>query len=309
MNIVVFGAGAIGSLFGGLLAKKNMVVLVGRSQHIRCIQQKGLQIRGKTHLTTMMSAVESITEISLTPDVIILTVKSYDTETACNQIRPLLQDGTLVVSLQNGLDNIEKIERIIGKKHILAGVTTHGAFFEKPGIIIHTGRGTTYLGELDGRPSKRLENLHRTFNEVGLVTQMSTDIIGEIWRKAIINSSINPLTAFFGCKNGYLLENPLLEKTVELICIESCRIASLKGIQVSPTEMIRKTKEVIQETAQNSSSMLQSIQQGKKTEIDSINGTLMRIGRERKIDVSMNRILFELIHSLNPIPIKNRRIK
>jgi 2-dehydropantoate 2-reductase len=298
MNIVVFGSGAIGSLFGALLAKQNKVVLVGRAPHIKCIQQKGLTINGKTHLTVNVPAVESTKEISLSADLILLTVKSYDTGTASNQVRSLLHDQTMVVSLQNGLDNLEKIEQNIEKKHILAGVTIHGALFSAPGTIIHTGKGKTILGELDGRPSERVNTLISIFNQAGIETRISTDIKREIWRKAIINSSINPLTAFLGCKNGYLLENPLLEKTVEYVCIESSRIASSKGIIVSPVEMIEKTKEVIRDTAENYSSMLQSIQQGKKTEIDSINGVLLRIGTEQKIDTPLNKILFELITSL-----------
>lgn len=298
MNIVVFGSGAIGSLFGALLAKQNKVVLVGRAPHIKYIQQKGLTINGKTHLTVNVPALESTKEVPLPADLILLTMKSYDTETASNQVRPLLHDQTMVVSLQNGLDNIEKIEQNIEKKHILAGVTTHGALFSAPGTIIHTGKGKTILGELDGRPSERLNTLISIFNQAGIETQMSTDIEREIWRKAIINSSINPLTAFLGCKNGYLLENPLLEKTVEYVCTESSRIASSKGIIVSPVEMIEKTKEVIRDTAENYSSMLQSIQLGKKTEIDSINGVLLRIGTEQKIDTPLNKILFELITSL-----------
>lgn len=300
MNIVVFGSGAIGSLFGALLAKQNTVVLVGRAPHITSIQQKGLLINGKTRFIQTVSAVESTKEISLSPDLILLTVKSYDTETASSQLRPLLHDQTMVVSLQNGLDNIQKIEKIIEKKHILAGVTTHGALFLKPGIITHTGKGKTIFGELDGHSSERLKTLVTVFNQAGIETQMSTDIEREIWRKAIINSSINPLTGFLGCKNGYLLENPLLEKTVESVCTESSLITSSYGIRVSPVEMIEKTKEVIQDTAQNYSSMLQSIQQGKKTEIDSINGVLLRIGAKQKIDTSFNRILIELIISLYP---------
>jgi 2-dehydropantoate 2-reductase len=300
MKIVVFGSGAIGSLFGALLAKHNTVVLVGRAPHVTSIRQKGLLINGKTRLTRMVPAVESTKEISFSPDLILLTVKSYDTETASSQLHPLLHDQTMVVSLQNGLDNIQKIGKNIEKKHILAGVTTHGALFLKPGIITHTGKGKTILGELNGHSSERLKTLVTVFNQAGIETQMSTDIEREIWRKAIINSSINPLTGFLGCKNGYLLENPLLEKTAEFVCTESSLIVSSYGIRVSPGEMIEKTKEVIQDTAQNYSSMLQSIQQGKKTEIDSINGVLLRIGAKQKIDTSFNRILIELIISLYP---------
>ncbi len=298
MNVVVFGAGAIGSLFGALLAQKNTVVLVGRHPHITTIQKKGLRITGKTHRIVKTTAVESIKDISLQVDLILLTVKSYDTKTAARQLCQCIGDETMVLSLQNGLDNIEKIERFIDKKHILAGVTTQGALFSKPGEIIHTGFGKTILGELDGSSSKRLLGLVSLFNEAAIHTTASNDIKKEIWSKAIINSSINPLTAFLGCKNGYLLENPLLEKVVECICMESGRIASSEGISVSVEEMIQKTKEVILNTADNYSSMLQSIQQRKKTEIESINGKLVSIGEYHKINVSLNRILTELINSI-----------
>jgi len=300
MNIVVFGSGAIGSLFGALLAKQNNVALVGRAPHITCIQQKGLLINGKTRLKVSVPAVESIKDVSFSPDLILLTVKSYDTETASSQLSSLVDNQTMVVSLQNGLNNIQKIEQYIEKKHILAGVTTHGTLFVKPGTITHTGKGTTILGELNGDSSERLRMLVSVFNQAGIETQMSTDIKREIWKKTIINSSINPLTGFLRCNNGYLLDNPLLEKTVESICTESSVIASSEGIVVSPLEMIEKTKKVIQDTAQNYSSMMQSIQQGKKTEIDSINGELQRIGSEHKVETSLNRILFELITSWCP---------
>ncbi len=298
MNIVIFGAGAIGSLFGALLAQKNTVVLVGRSPHIKCVQKKGLTITGRTNRTIQMTAVESLKDILFQADLVLLTVKSYDTETASNQLHPCIDDETIVLSLQNGLDNIEKIECFIQKKHILAGVTTHGAIFSKPGEITHTGIGKTILGELDGSSSKRLLSLVRLFNKAGIQTMTSDDIKKEIWIKTIINCSINPLTAFFGCRNGYLLENLLLERVVECVCTESSVIALSEGILVSAEEMIEKTKEVIRNTANNYSSMLQSIQQQKKTEIDSMNGKLARIGQNHKIDVSLNRILTELINSI-----------
>jgi 2-dehydropantoate 2-reductase len=301
MNIVIFGAGAIGSLFGALLTKNNRVVLIGRSAHIKTIQRKGLTITGKTNCSVRLIAVESIKEIPFAIDLILLTVKSYDTQTACHQIQSYLNDETMVLSLQNGLDNIETIERYIQRKHILAGTTTQGAFFPKPGKIIHTGVGVTNLGELDGQSSQRLKNLTRMFNAAGIQTIMSTNILKEIWIKAIINSSINPITAFFGCKNGYLLTNPLLERIVEYVCAESTSIASTEGILLQLKDMIQKTKEVIQNTADNYSSMLQSVQQGKKTEIDSINGKIMKIGKENKNDAALNNLLIELISSLQPV--------
>jgi 2-dehydropantoate 2-reductase len=298
MKIVIVGAGAIGSLFGALLSKNNKVFLVGRAPHITAIQHNDLNINGKTHLHVKLSAVESVKDIPISPNLILLTVKSYDTETAIKNTLPLIHDETVVVSLQNGLDNIEKIEHFVDIDCIIAGITTHGAIFSKPGAIRHTGKGKTILGELDGTRSKRLENIVHIFNEAGIETQVSDDIVKEIWVKAIINSSINPLTAFFNCKNGYLLENPLLHPVIEAICEESTDIAQAEGITLTTPDMIKRTKEVIRDTANNYSSMLQSVQQRKKTEIDSMNGKLITIGKQHRIDTSLNKILVQLITSL-----------
>jgi len=298
MKIVIVGAGAIGSLFGALLAKNNTVVLVGRAPHITAIQHNGLNINGKTHLHVKLPAVKSVKDAPISPSLILLTVKSYDTETAIKQTLPLIRDETVVVSLQNGLDNIKKIEHFVDKDCIFAGVTTHGAIFSNPGVIRHTGKGKTILGELDGTRSKHLEDIVRVFNEAGIETQVSNDVVKEIWAKVIINSSINPLTAFFNCKNGYLLENPLLHKIVEAISEESTNIAQAEGIKLTVPDMIQRTKEVIRGTASNYSSMLQSVQQGKKTEIDSMNGKLVTIGKQHGIDTSLNKILVELVTSL-----------
>ena len=293
------GAGAIGSLFGAFLAKKNNVILVGRTPHITAIHKNNLNITGKTHLTVKVNAVKSTKDISISANLIILTVKSYDTDSAIKQMLPLIHDETLVMSLQNGLDNIEKMEHVIKKSQLLAGITTHGVIFSRPGSIKHTGQGKTVLGVLDGSHTKQFKNIVRIFNEAGIETLSSNDITREIWMKAIINSSINPLTAFFTCKNGYLLENPLLEKIVELICHESTSIARKEGISITTFDMIQRTKEVIKETANNYSSMLQSIQQKKKTEIDSINKKLIKIGKKHKFDTSLNKILVNLVTSLS----------
>lgn len=298
MNVVIIGAGAIGSLFGALLSKNNTVVLVGRPPHITTIQKNGLTIAGKTRLHVKLPAVTSVKDVHILPDFVLLTVKAYDTEIAVSQIRPLLQKKTVVLSLQNGLDNLEKIEKHIKRNHILAGVTTHGALFSKPGIIFHTGKGTTILGELDGTHSDHLKVVVRTFQEAKITTSASSDIFREIWAKAIINSSINPLTAFFQCKNGYLLKNPVLENIVEQVCKESTCIANAEGLTLSKKEMIQKTKKVIRDTASNYSSMLQSIQQGKKTEIASINARLVLLGKRHGINTSLNEILTALVTSL-----------
>jgi 2-dehydropantoate 2-reductase len=295
MNIVVFGAGAIGSFIGALLSKNNNVVLIGRKPHIDVIKKNGLKIKGKTKLKIKINSEEKIDNINFQPDLIILTVKSYDTENAIKEAKQTIKKDTIILPLQNGLDNIEKIKKYVHSKQIISGITTNGCVFSKPGLIIHTGIGKTVFGELDGKKSKRIINIVDMFNESGIKSNISNNIIKEIWIKAIVNSSINPLTTFFKCKNGYLLENPILEKIVEKICAESTKIANTANLNLYYNDMINETKKVIKETSENYSSMLQSIQKNKKTEIESINGVIVELGEKSKMDVSLNNTLVNLI--------------
>jgi 2-dehydropantoate 2-reductase len=299
MNIVILGAGAIGSLFGALLSKKNDVVLIGRTSHVNAIRKNGLTIDGKTQLNVKISAEDSVDAIPFSVDLLVVTVKSYDTESVINQAKQIIHNKTVVLSLQNGLDNIKAIEHVVDRRQIIVGVTTHGAFFSKPGCIKHTGVGKTILGELDGETSERIKNIENVFNKSGIETVVSKNIIKEMWVKAVVNSCINPITAFFGCSNGYLLENPLLEKIVENVCEESTSIGNAHGINLSCQDMVQKTKEVIRNTSENYSSMLQSVRKGKKTEIDSINGALVDIGRTYDVDVSLNEILVSLVKTFS----------
>ena len=135
------------------------------------------------------------------------------------------------------------------------------------------------------------------FNKANINSIVSKDIFIEIWYKAIINSSINPLTTIFKCKNGYLLKNPILEKILERVCIESTLVANSHGINITHQNALNQTKEVISITSENYSSMLQSLKKGKRTEIDSINGKLLEIGKIHKIDVSINSAIVNIIKS------------
>jgi len=295
MNIVIFGAGAIGSLFGALLSKNNNVTLVARKNHVNAIKKYGLSIKGITKLNLKIEVTDSVVNVEVSPDLLILTVKSYDTDTAIKQASSIIKENTQVLSLQNGLDNIDKIKKYVYPEKILAGVTTHGAFFSKPGEIQHTGKGTTVIGELSGKKTEQLDEISNLFNQAKIKTITSQAIIKDIWSKAIINSCINSLTTFFQCKNGYLIENPILEHLVEMICEESINIANTQKLNFSYNEMINHTRDVIINTSENYSSMLQSYKKYKKTEIGSINGKLVKIGKNNGVDVSLNEMLVYLI--------------
>ncbi len=141
-----------------------------------------------------------------------------------------------------------------------------------------------------------MKTIAAAFTASGLTTRISRDIHNDIWVKTIVNASINPVTAFFSCPNGYLLTNPVLRHVIDDTCRESTRIAQTDGLTVTAADMIRTTRTVIRTTAQNSSSMLQSLQQGKPTEIDALNAALTRIGAQHHIDTPLNTLLATLIH-------------
>jgi len=296
MNIVVFGAGAIGSLFGALLSQRHKVALTGRKPHVMAIQQHGLCIQGKTRMTVTLPAVESVDQLPFEPDLIMLTVKAYDTQTAMEDLQKILTEQMIVLSLQNGLGNLEHIETVVKKPQIIAGITTHGAVFNQPGVITHTGKGKTILGPLSHKSRELANVLVSMFNEVAIGTSLSSDIQKDLWMKSIINSSINSLTAIFRRPNGYLLKNPLLTRFVEKICAESTAIAQACGIEVTYQQMIAATKEVITQTSDNYSSMYQSLQRGQPTEIDSINGYLVDYGQQQACETVLNATIVQLLH-------------
>jgi len=298
MNILIFGAGAIGSLFGAHLSEHSNVTLIGRKPHIDKINKNGLIITGRTQLKVKVSAYCNIEQIKYQPDIIIIAVKSYDTKGAMKNINKIMQPSTSIISLQNGLDNIEKISKYAPMKKINVCITTHGALFERPAVIKHTGIGKTTIGNISDIETDTILDFLKLINKTEIKTTLSKNTKQEIWQKAIINSSINPLTTFFKIKNGYLLENPILERLVEKVCLESTNIACSNDVDISYNEMIEKTKQVITDTSDNYSSMLQSRMNNKKTEIDSINGYIVKIGKKQGVDTRLNEMIVHSIKNL-----------
>jgi len=299
MNIIIYGAGAIGSLFGAILSKDHNVFFVGRKPQVQAVKKNGLTITGKTKIHSTFSFHESIEEIAHDADIIILTVKSYDTKNAAKNIASVISKQTSLLSFQNGLNNIDDLCFFIPKKQLIAGLTSYGAMYKKPGFIEHTGIGDTIIGELDGKKTKRIKDIASMFNEVGIYTDISASIHKDMWKKAIVNSSINPLTALFQLENGYLLKNPILQELTHMICNESTAIANAMGFKLYNNEMIDLTEKVITNTKHNRSSMFQSIQQHKKTEIASINGYLATSGKKKHCNTFLNEILIQVIQSIS----------
>lgn len=295
---MVYGAGALGSFVGGMLWQRHEVTLVGRREHMEAIRRDGLHISGGTELTARP---DTATALSSSPDLVILTVKAYDTAGAARDIETTCDSHTLVLSLQNGLDNEQTLADILGQPRVIGGVTSHGIRYLEPGRIMHTGTGDTVIGELDGAISERVEAIAAALSDCGIATTTTTDIWREIWRKAIVNAAINPLTAVLRCPNGFLLENEHTRWLMHHICQEGAAVARACGVEVGSVG--EQAVEVARRTADNHSSMLQSLQHGQPTEIDHINGAIALLGEKQGIATPVNATLTRLVKAVEEKPL------
>ncbi len=295
MKFIVFGAGSIGSLFGGLLSQFHKVLLIGREEHLKAIEERGLKIEGETE-----GVFHPLTEWDGEKyDVVILTTKAYDTRKAAEEIREKF--GIMpVLSLQNGLRNEEILAEFFGEENVIGGVTSEGATFLENGRIFHAGKGETIIGEMSGRRSRRVKEIAKAFNECGFETRVSDDIRKEIWRKAAINASINTVTSILKCKNGFLVENKNAEKMLEMVCMECIEIARKSGIMLEE-KTIERAKEVARKTASNISSMLQDIMKGKKTEIEEINGEFVKAAKKHGMDARINEFIVNAVKAMESV--------
>jgi 2-dehydropantoate 2-reductase len=295
MRVVVFGAGSLGSLVGGLLTRRHDVTLVGRQPHIQAIEESGLVIAGVVEAVVVPHAVEGVRDLQQA-DMVVITVKSYDTSAALEAVRPLVKEGTLVVSLQNGLNNAELFTMAYPGKAVI-GVTSLGATKSGSGRVFYAGEGDTYFGVLKGDKTVA-EKVAEVFNSIGLDSYTTEDIIAELWAKAIINAAINPLAAIVRCKNGRILKDESLLKVAEMACREGESAAKASGVDLGVEDMFDRVKLVLRRTSENKSSMLQDVERRKRTEIDEISGEIVRRAEALGVDTPVNRTLWLLVNSL-----------
>jgi 2-dehydropantoate 2-reductase len=300
MKIVVVGPGAIGSLFAAYLAKsKEEVWLLDKDQERAAkINACGISIEGASGLWQSKPKTSADLSAIGQADLIIICVKSFQTKKAIEQINPLLGPETKILTLQNGIGNIEIIAEIAGEDRVIAGVTSEGATLIDIGRIRHCGRGETIIGSVDGKTPVQMRAIREVFNKVGFECKMSRDIKSLLWSKLIINVGINALSAITGLPNHKLLEYEGTRRILRDAVTEAARIAKRKRIKLVFDDPLAKAEAVCEGTAGNLSSMLQDVLRKKRTEIDFINGVVVRLGQELGITVATNRLLVDLVKTI-----------
>jgi 2-dehydropantoate 2-reductase len=277
MHVAVIGAGNMGCLYGANLARVGeQVTLVDVwAEHVQAIHEHGLVMEGlhgefvaEVAATTDPDSVSGI-------DLVIVCVNGYNTRTAAEAAQGMLAEDGCVLTLQNGLGNVEVLTEVFGHDRVVGGLTFHSADLQAPGQVRHTNKGPTYLGELDRARTERLENIRAAMERAGMQPQVEEDITATMWGKFVLNCSINPLCAISDLRPGHIREVDAFDEFQSKIIEEVLALIAAKGIQLSDATPLETIKTYSAKKFHRVS-MQQHLLRGRTTEIDSLNGYVVR---------------------------------
>ncbi len=307
--VVVVGAGAMGGLFGGMLREGGLeVTLIDvKRDHVDAIDRNGLKIVG--HGGERRISIRATTDPADAgvADVVIVLTKSMDTVAAVSGAKSVFGDHTVAISFQNGLGNEEAIGGVIGAERVLGGLSAQGATVVEPGVVRNFSDLPSYIGEMPGGLSERAGRIARAFSGAGLDTSASADIRRDIWKKLLANVSLSPISGSTDLNTREIMAIPEL-KAVSLAALEEgARVARAAGIDLGDEEKSAVLEKITGKggTAEAKSSLCTDLLNKRPTEIDYINGSIVRLGREYGVPTPVNDTLVAIVkgiqsHYLDP---------
>lgn len=292
-NVVVVGAGAVGSYYGGLLARAKVpVTLIARAAHVDAINKDGLVLDTTNFKETVRVKATTDMEAVSAADLVLLCVKTLDTVTAAREAKALMRPDAIMMSLQNGVDNAERIEEELGFKVISAAVYV-AASVPKPGTVRHAGRGDLVIG--GEFPTPTLKGISEMFAGAGMPCRISDSLPQEMWTKLVMNCTYNALSALTGCTYGTLVNDPGALDIMMILAEECVVVAKAKGIGLDLADMQDRVRKLGPAMPATLSSTQQDIARGKLTEIDSLNGYIAAQGQRYGVPTPMNAAMHSLV--------------
>ncbi|MBN1556958.1 MAG: 2-dehydropantoate 2-reductase [Lentisphaerae bacterium] len=304
-QVVIVGPGAVGCLFAAALHRAGTSVALLDKDPVRArhLNESGLRIDpppGGAPLCAFVPVSANPAELPR-PAFLVLCVKAYDTGAAMRHARGLVAPETTVVSLQNGLGNAEQIRQILVSPALLCAVTGHGVTQLESGRVVHAGNGETYVAAGPDTPPGAADRFAALLEAAGFAARVRDDCTGMLWSKAVVNAAINPVTALNDIPNGAILEHAHLRDTAFAAAGEAAAVARARGIRLAYPDAAAEVERVCRQTAGNVSSMLQDVRRGRQTEIDAINGAVVRAADGAGIPVPTNRMLLRRLRE-RPAP-------
>lgn len=298
MNVAIVGIGAMGCRFGSMLHPHSNVTLIGRwRKQLQLLNSAPLQILQNGHEAKIkLRATDDENDVPPS-DVVFILTKSSKTKLAAEAAAKVLKPDGLVITLQNGLGNVEALATEIGEERVTLGVTMQGASMEAAGVLRLGGAGPTYLAMRPNIQTK-VQAVYDLFIKSGLDTTITDDVWGLVWGKLAINAAINPLTAILRVRNGRLLTSAWAKNIMREAATEVETIANAQGIKLGFGDAAAEAERVAEITGKNRSSMLQDVIRGAETEIEAICGEIVRRGETFDIPTPANRLLYQMVKAL-----------
>jgi 2-dehydropantoate 2-reductase len=296
MQFVVIGAGNMGCVYGGNLARigQPVALIDVWEEHIHAIRTQGLRLEGLTGDFTVHPTAAISPQDVPNADVVLLCVNAYVTEQAAAAAKVVLKDTGCCLTLQNGVGNVEILTDMLGAERVLAGLSFQSGDLVGPGFVRHTNNGPTYLGELDRSSTARLAEIEALFAEAGLNPVLVEDVIATIWAKFVHNCGINALCALTDLRPGQIQEVPELDAFQADIIEETVALVRAKGITLPDAEPVAVIKEYCAHKFHRPS-MQQHLDRGQRTEIDALNGYVARESARLGLSAPCNDALTRLM--------------
>ena len=297
-KVAVLGAGAVGCYFGGMLARAGApVTLIGRAQHVEAMARNGLLLETLTFKERVLVTASLELEAAHDCALVLFCVKTLDTEEAAKSLAPNLAPGAIVVSLQNGVDNVERIRAATGIE-AMSAVVYVGAVMAGPGHVKHNGRGDLIVGYPRAADQDKSERLAGLFARSGVPCKVSNTILADLWTKMSINCAYNAVSALGRMKYGRIAQHPRAREVLRLAIEETAAVARAAGILLPEEQLIEAAYRLGEAMSEATSSTAQDIERGKPTEIESLNGYVARRGAELGVPTPVNLTLHALVKLL-----------
>jgi 2-dehydropantoate 2-reductase len=297
MKVAVMGAGAVGCYYGAMLARAgHEVVLIGRPAHVEAVRARGLRLEAQSFDEHVPLAASTEPDAVRGADLVLFCVKSTDTEAAAAQIAPHLAPGALVLTLQNGVDNDERARSVLRSHEVAAAVVYVATGMAGPGHVKHNGRG-----ELVIAPSARGEEVAQALRAAGVPTEISGNVRGALWAKLVLNCAYNALSAITQLPYGVLVRNEGVPGVLRDVVAECLAVARAEGVTI-PGDIDAAVAGIARTMPAQFSSTAQDLARGKRSEIDHLNGFVLRRGEALGVPVPANRLLWTLVRLLEDKP-------
>lgn len=294
MKIGVMGTGGVGGYFGGLLARAGVDIhFVARGKHRQAILEEGLQVVSSQGSFRVLIHVTSEPDEVGPVDLLLFCVKSYDTLDVARSIAPMVEEDTVILSLQNGIDNVSKIAQYYGDDRVLGGTAFVEASIAAPGVIAHSGKpGRIVFGELSGKQTSRAERIFELFQRAGINAELSTNIHEVLWAKFLFICAIHGVSTLSRAPLGLVLSCPETRELVIGVMREVEALARRRGVNLS--EQVVPDAVALAESYNKKfkCSMLRDLEWRRPMETEALNGMVTKLGKEADLETPLNQAIY-----------------